>query len=97
MTQLALRPIGPNDYLVVETRQPIGRIRLARERSPPIWVWHVTVTVPGPPFGDAKTIDEAKARFKAAWIRFKERVGAEALAKAYAGMDHANRPDRHWR
>jgi hypothetical protein len=22
-----------------------------RERTPPIWVWHVTVTIPGPPFG----------------------------------------------
>jgi hypothetical protein len=55
------------------------------------------VTVPGPPFGDAKTIDDAKARFKAAWIAFKERFGAEALAKAYAEMNHANRPDRYRR
>jgi hypothetical protein len=41
---------------------------LARERVPPIWLWTVTVTIPSPPFGDAKTIDEAKARFKAAWM-----------------------------
>jgi hypothetical protein len=26
------------DYIVLEDRQPIGRIRLARERTPPIWV-----------------------------------------------------------
>jgi len=26
MTQLALRPIGPNDYRVVERGKPIGRI-----------------------------------------------------------------------
>jgi hypothetical protein len=52
---LALRLIAPNDYRVLEGRQPIGRIRSARERTPPIWVWTVTVTIPGPPFGDAKS------------------------------------------
>jgi hypothetical protein len=62
---LALRLTAPNDY--TEDGQPIGRIRLARERSPPIWLWTVTVTIPGPPFGDAKNIGEAKARFKEAW------------------------------
>ncbi len=62
-----------------------------------IWIWTGRVPIPGPPFGDAKTIDQAKARFKAAWGAFKERVGAEALAKAYADMAHANRTDRYRR
>jgi hypothetical protein len=57
----------------------------------------VTVTIPGPPFGDAKSLDEAKARFKAAWQAFKERHGAEKLSKDYAEMNHANRPDRYRR
>ena len=95
--RLALRPVAPNDYIVLEDRQPIGRIRLARERSPPIWLWTVTVTIPGPPFGDAKTIDDAYARFKAAWLAFKDKVGAEALARAYAEIEHANRPERYRR
>jgi hypothetical protein len=94
---LTLRLIDPNDYVVLEDGQPIGRIRLARERSPAIWLWTVTVTIPGPPFGDAKTIDEAKSRFKAAWLAFKERVGPEALVKAYATMNDANRQDRYRR
>jgi hypothetical protein len=64
-----------------------GRAVLARERMPPIWLW--TVTVPGPPFGDAS--------FKAAWLASKDKIGAEALAKAYAEMEHANRPDRYRR
>jgi hypothetical protein len=34
---LSLRLIAPNDYVVLEDGQPIGRIRLARERSPSIW------------------------------------------------------------
>jgi hypothetical protein len=55
----------------------------------------VTVTIPGPPFGDAKSIDEAKARFKAAWIAFKNKAGPERLAKAYENV--ANRPDRYRR
>ncbi len=46
---LTLRLIDPNDYAVHEDGQPIGRIRLARERSPSIWLWHVAVNIPGPP------------------------------------------------
>ena len=94
---LSLRLIDPNDYIVLEDGQPIGRIRLARERSPSIWLWNVTVTIPGPPFGDAKTIDEARRRFKSAWLAFKEKYGAEKSAKAYANMNHADRPDRYRR
>ncbi len=55
------------------------------------------MTIPGPPFGGAKDIHEAKQRFKAAWRAFKERQGPEALAKAYADMNHADRPDRYGR
>jgi hypothetical protein len=59
---LALRLTAPNDYTVLEDGQPIGRIRLARERSPPIWLWTVTVTIPGPPFGDATIASESPDR-----------------------------------
>ena len=92
---LALRLISPNDYSVHEDGQPIGRIRLARERAPAIWLWNVTVTIPGPPFGDAESIDEAKARFKAAWLAFKAKHSPEEMAEAYGAMNHANRPDRY--
>jgi hypothetical protein len=85
---LSLRLTAPNDCAVHEDGQLIGRIRLARERSPAIWLWNVTVTIPGPPFGDAKSIDEAKARFKAAWLAFKAKHGPEEMAKAYEAMNH---------
>jgi hypothetical protein len=94
---LSLRLIAPNDYSVLEDGQHIGRIRLARERSPAIWLWTVTVTLPGPPFGDAKTIDEAKTSLKAAWIAFKGKHGQEKLAKAYEAANHASRPGRYGR
>ena len=86
------RLIDPNDYLVLDDGQRIGRIRLARERSPPIWLWNATIQLPGPPFGDAKSIDDAKTRFKAAWLAIKNRVGEEALMKAFVDANHANRP-----
>lgn len=94
---LTVRLIGLDDYTVFEDRQLIGRIRLAQERSPTIWVWTVTVALPGPPFGDAQTLDEAKGRFKVAWEAFKDKHGPEALAKAFAETNWANRPRRYGR
>jgi hypothetical protein len=91
---LTLRLIGVNDYSVFEDGQRIGRIRYAKERTPGIWLWNVIVTIPGPPYGDAKSISEAKDRFKAAWLAFKDKHGGVELAKAYAAMNHAARPDR---
>ena len=88
---LTLRLIEPNDYLVREEGQYIGRIRFANERTPGVWLWHH-----GHDFrravGSAKDIHEAKQRFKATWRAFRH--GAEALAKACADMDYAKRPDR---
>ncbi|WP_249158273.1 hypothetical protein [Bradyrhizobium jicamae] len=92
-----MRLIDPNDYCVFEDGQRIGRIRHAKERSPGVWLWNVTVTIPGPPFGDAKSITEAKERFKTAWLAFKEKHGPEKLAKAYGEMNRADRPDRYQR
>jgi len=78
-----MRLIGVRDYSVFEDGQRIGRIRYASERTPGIWIWHVQVLIPGPPFGSAQTIDEAKAQFKTAWLAFKEKHGSLRLAEAY--------------
>ena len=94
---LTLRLIDPNDYTVHEDGQPIGRIRYAKERSPGLWLWTVAVNIPGPPYGDGKTLDEAKQRFKAAWSAFKEKHGPEKLAKVFEEMNYANRLDRYRR
>lgn len=94
---MTMRMIGVNDYSVFEDGQKIGRIRYTKERTPGIWQWNVTVILPGPPFGDAKSLGEAKDRFKAAWLAFKEKVGPESLAEAYDTMNYANRPDRYQR
>jgi hypothetical protein len=65
---LKLRSIGLSDYAVLEGRQRIGRIRLATERMPCVWLWAVTIHFTGGlPTGSASDLDTAKADFKAAW------------------------------
>jgi hypothetical protein len=85
---LKLRSIGLSDFAVLEGRQRIGRIRLATERMPCVWLWSVTVHLPGGlPMGSAKDIDTAKAEFKAAWEALKARTTPEQLAAAYRAMN----------
>jgi hypothetical protein len=45
MTDLALRFIGPNDFLVVEDSHPIGRTKRASELRGEVWYWNVTIPV----------------------------------------------------
>jgi hypothetical protein len=54
---LTLRLTGARDYSVFEDGQHIGRIRFASERSPGVWLWHVQVHIPGPPFGSAVSLE----------------------------------------
>jgi hypothetical protein len=85
---LKLRSLGINDYSVLEGRQRIGRIRLATERMPCVWLWNVTIHLPGDlPIGSAKDIDTAKAEFKAAWEALKARTTPEQLEAAYKAMN----------
>ena len=94
---LRLREINPDDYIVFGDGQLIGRIRYARDRTPGRWLWTITGTLPGPPFGDAKTIEEAKQRFEAAWLAFKEKHGPVALQEAFDEANWATRPGRYGR
>jgi hypothetical protein len=81
---------------VLEDGQAIGRIRLARERTPAIRVWNVTVNIPGlSPFGSAGSLAEAKEAFRTGWEAFKAKHGPEELAAAYEAMNYANRPERY--
>jgi len=85
---LKLRSLGINDYSVLEGRQRIGRIRLADERIPGVWLWNVTIHLTGGlPMGSSKDLDTAKAEFKAAWKALKASTTPEQLAAAYAAMN----------
>jgi len=81
---LKLRSIGLGDYSVLEGRQRIGRIRLATERMPCLWLWNVTIHLPGGlPMGSSKDLDTAKAEFKTAWKVLNARTPPEQLTAAY--------------
>jgi hypothetical protein len=85
---LKLRSIGLSDYAVVEGEQRIGRIRLATERMPCVWLWSVTIHLTGGlPMGSGKDLDTAEAEFKAAWKALKARTPPERLAAAYQAMN----------
>jgi hypothetical protein len=80
---LKLRSLGLSDYLVLEGRQRIGRIRLVTEHTPCV----ITVHLPGGlPMASAKDRDTAEAEFKAAWKALKARSTPEQLAAAYHAM-----------
>ena len=91
---LKVRMIGLDDYTIHEDRQLIGRIRYTSEPSPGVWLWTCVVTLPGPPSGEAHSLDEAKGRFKISWEKFKVKYTAEELAKALAAV--ATTPAYFW-
>lgn len=71
---LLLRPIGKDDYSVIDAGEAVGRIRLASERRGEVWMWNVTVNMTGGvPAGTSENLDQAKADFRAAWSSFKQR------------------------
>ena len=85
---LKLRSIGTRDYSVLEGAQRIGRIRLADERMPPVWLWAITIHLPGGlPTGSSPDFSTAKAEFKAAWKALKASTASEQLAAAYRAMN----------
>jgi hypothetical protein len=47
------RPIGKNDFAVIDDGN--GRIRDAAERANHVWLWHVTIPIPGPDRTSAAT------------------------------------------
>ena len=85
---LKLRSIGLSDYAVLESGQRIGRIRLATERMPCVWLWNVTIHLTGDvPMGSSRDLNTAKAEFKAAWKALRARTPPEQLAAACKAMN----------
>ena len=77
MNMLKFAQSDLDDFWVLEGRQRIGRIHLATERMPCVWIWNFTINLPGDlPMGSASNLETAKAQFKAAWRALKEaRIG----------------------
>jgi hypothetical protein len=90
---LKFRSIGLSDYAVLEGSNRIGRIRLATERMPCVWLWAVTIHLPGGlPAGSSPDLERAKTEFKAAWEALKARTSPEQLAAAYKAMNIRDDP-----
>jgi hypothetical protein len=78
---LKFRSIGLSDFAVLEGSNRIGRIRLATERMPRVWLWSVTLPLPGDlPTGSSKDLDTARGQVQG---------GMEKLE----GPDHARATD----
>ena len=96
---LALRPTEiagetrDNDFCVISEQRTVGRIREATERAGfnPGWMWSITVPLPIPAWGNgyADTFDEAKAQFKAAWVRFHASLKPHQIAHWHHHQDAA--------
>ena len=76
-------PSAPGAFVLSGGLQRIGYVH---ERTPGIWLWNVTVNIPGAPFGSASSLNEAKVHFKTVWRAF-EMHGPEELAEAYREMN----------
>ena len=84
---LKLRSIGLSDYAVLEGRQRIGRIRFATERMPCVWLWSVSVHLPGGlPIGSSKDLDTA-SRVQGGLGSLKARTTPDQLAATYKAMN----------
>jgi hypothetical protein len=85
---LKLRRIGIDDYSVYEDKQRIGRIRLASERTPPIWLWTINIHLTdGLPVGSSQDHETTKAEFAGAWEELKARNPPAQLAAAYRDLN----------
>ena len=85
---LKLRSIDLSDFAVSEGKQRIGRIRLATERMPCVWLWSVTIHLTGGlPTGSSQDLNTAKAEFKTAWKALKSRTPPEDFVAAYKAMN----------
>jgi hypothetical protein len=82
-SSLALLSTGQDDYAVIDDGEPVGRIRHAKERTNDIWLWNVTVALPGGGNGNAPTLETAKAAFRERWTKFKAGQDPVKLAKAF--------------
>jgi hypothetical protein len=83
MTTLALRSIGSNNFAVLDDVHPVGRIRYAAERTNEVWMWNVTVAVPGGGHGTSPGLEEAKSTFKERWFKFKAEIGLTGSRRTY--------------
>jgi len=88
---LKLRSIGQNDYSVLEDRQRIGRIRLATERLPSIWLWQIQVHIPGAPSGIGRGPRHGDGGIQGGMGSPESQDAAGAARRGLQGDEHSGR------
>src|SRR5437879_1604988 len=95
MLDLALRPTTikrnarDSDFAVIWTSETfgarVGRIRLADERTPQVWDWHINPPIPIPPWGSGTntSLYAAKIAFRKAFERFAEQTTDEQWRQCF--------------
>jgi hypothetical protein len=78
---LILRPIGSNEYAVIEDGNSVGQIMLAGEPRAEIWLWNCSLPGPGVSSGTAANLEDAKAGFQQEWKKRKIELQLEANPK----------------
>lgn len=82
-----------NDFGVIHEDRTVGRIRLATEHTPAVWVFSVTVPLPVHPWcnGSTPDLEGAKAAFREAWERFYATLDAKSIELWHNTQDAAKR------
>jgi hypothetical protein len=71
-TNLTLRPMGSNEYAVIEDGNLVGRIMLTGEPHSEIWLWNCNLPGAGISSGTAASLEEAQVEFRLEWKKRSE-------------------------
>jgi len=94
---LSLRLIGESDYSVIRDGRAVGRMRLADKRPDhEMWEWAINPPVPSWGVGRAPSLEDAKTAFKAAWVRFYDRLSAADIEHWRHTQDGAQERAEWW-
>ena len=89
---LKLRSIGLSDYAVLESGQRIGRIRLATERMPCVWLWNVTIQLGGElPMGSSQDLKHGQGGVQGGLESPEGQDHAGAARGSLQGHEHSGR------
>jgi hypothetical protein len=78
---LILRPIAPNEYVVIEDGNPVGGIMRAGEPRAEVWLWNCSLPGHGVSSGTAASLEDAQARFRLEWKKRKTAMQLRAKGK----------------
>jgi len=64
---IALQSIRPNEYVVIEDGNSVGRIMVAGDQHAEIWLSNCSLPGPGVSSGTAASLEDALVKFRQEW------------------------------